>query len=128
MTWLFSDPAGPRYVKVKLAESERRRHQRKYASGELGEDKSFYFRGAQGKLNLRAQNMNLFAQLAEGLDDETWDFHLSKGDYSRWLRDTIKDRDLAGIVANIERDQSLSTAESRQQVIKAIRKNYTATA
>lgn len=128
LTWLFSDPAGPRYVKVKLAESERRRHQRKYASGELGEDKSFYFRGAQGKLNLRAQNMNLFAQLAEGLDDETWDFHLSKGDYSRWLRDTIKDRDLAGIVANIERDRSLSTAESRQQVIKAIRKNYTATA
>jgi hydroxymethylpyrimidine pyrophosphatase-like HAD family hydrolase len=127
LTWLFSDPAGPRYVKVKLAESEQRRHRRKYASGELGEDKSFYFRGAQGKLNLRAHNMNLFTQLAEGLDDETWDFHLSKGDYSRWLRDSIRDKDLAGIVATIERDRNLSATESRRQVIEAIRKNYTST-
>lgn len=128
LAWRFKDPSGPQSVKVKLADSDRRRHRRKYASGELGEDKSFYFRGAQGKLNLRAQNMTLFAQLAEGLDDETWDFHLSKGDYSRWLRDTIKDKDLAGIVANIESDRKLSATESRHQVIEAIRKNYTASA
>jgi len=126
IVWLFSDPAGARLVKVKAAESERKRHQRKYASGELGEDKSFYFRGADGKLNLRAQNMNLFAQMAEGLDEETWEFHLSQGDYSRWLRDAIKDKDLAGIVAGIEKDGKLSAAESRHQIIEAIRKNYTA--
>jgi GTPase SAR1 family protein len=126
IVWLFSDPDGPHLVKVKAAESERRRHRRKYAVGELGEDKSFYFRGAEGKLNLRAQNMNLFAQMAEGLDEDTWKFHLSQGDYSRWLRDAIKDKDLAGVVAQIEKDTKLSPAESRQQVIEAIRKNYTA--
>lgn len=69
--------------------------------------------------------MNLFAQLAEGVDDETWDFHLSNGDYSRWLREPIKDKDLAGIVAKIENDRNLSAAESRQQVLDAIRKTYT---
>jgi hypothetical protein len=94
----FSDPAGPRYVKVKLPESQRRRHRRKYAAGELGEDKSFYFRGPSGKLNLRAQNMNLFAQLAEGLDDDTWSSRLAQADYSRWLRETIRDEDLAEVV------------------------------
>jgi hypothetical protein len=36
---------------------ERRRHLRKYAEGKLSEDKSFYFRGRAGKLNLRAQNL-----------------------------------------------------------------------
>ena len=128
IVWIFSDPAGAQLVKLKPAESERKRHQRKYASGELGEDKSFYFRGVDGKLNLRAQNMNLFAQMAEGLDEETWKFHLLHGDYSRWLRDAIKDKDLAGIVAGIEQDSKLSAAESRQQVIEAIRKNYTASA
>ena len=72
--------------------------------------------------------MTLFTQLAEGLDDETWDFHLTQGDYSRWLREAIKDRDLAGIVANIESDPALSSTESRRQVIEAIRKHYTASA
>jgi len=40
--------------------TERRRHQRKYAEGDLGADKSFYFRGPAGALNLRAQNLTLF--------------------------------------------------------------------
>jgi len=128
LTWLFAESAGPRYVKVKLADSQLRRHRRKYAAGELGEDKSFYFRGSHGKLNLRAQNMNLFVQLAEGLDDETWHFHLSRGDYSRWLSEKVKDKDLARIVADIERQYGLGPAESRQKVLEAIRQRYTAPA
>ena len=40
--------------------TERRRHQRKYAEGDLGADKSFYFQGPAGALNLRAQNLTLF--------------------------------------------------------------------
>jgi hydroxymethylpyrimidine pyrophosphatase-like HAD family hydrolase len=128
LCWIFADPAGPRYVKVKLPESHRRRHRRKYAAGELGEDKSFYFRGPDGKLNLRAQNMNLFAQLAEGLDDETWSFHLAQADYSRWLRETIRDEDLAEVVGSVEKDASLGAKESRQRIVEAIRKHYTAPA
>ena len=30
-------------------DAERLRHRRKYAEGELGTDKSFYFRGAEGQ-------------------------------------------------------------------------------
>ena len=52
---------------IEPPKTELRRHRRKYAAGELGEDKSFYFRGPGGKLNLRAHNMNMFAQLAEGV-------------------------------------------------------------
>jgi hydroxymethylpyrimidine pyrophosphatase-like HAD family hydrolase len=128
LAWLFSDPAGPHRLKVKLADSQLRRHKRKYAAGELGEDKSFYFRGSAGKLNLRAQNLNLFVQLAEGLDDETWSYHLFHGDYSRWLSEKLKDADLARIVANIESQHGLSPTESRQQVFGAIRKHYTLSA
>ena len=128
IVWLFSDPAGPRFVKITPAEGERRRHRRKYATGELGEDKSFYFRGPDGKLNLRAQNMSLFAQLAEGIDEQTWTQHLHQGDYSRWLREAIKDQELADTVATIEQNPKLTPTQSRQQVIEAIRKNYTAPA
>jgi len=128
LVWLLPDVGGPSFVKVEPGKGQRRRHQRKYAAGELGEDRSFYFRGPHGKLNLRAQNMTLFAQLAEGLDEGTWSFHLSQGDYSRWLRDTIKDEDIAEMVAAIERDGKLSATDSRRQILEAIRKHYTAPA
>ena len=52
------------------------RHTRKYAEGELGEDKSFYFRGPDNALNLRAQNLTIFLQMADGVDDQTWRHHL----------------------------------------------------
>lgn len=67
--------------------------------------------GPEGKLNLRAQNMTLFAQMAEGLDEATWKFHLSHGDYSQWLRESIKDEEIAKIVAEIEKEEALSPAE-----------------
>jgi hydroxymethylpyrimidine pyrophosphatase-like HAD family hydrolase len=128
VAWLQANPAVARLVRVEPAKGERRRHQRKYASGELGADRSFYFRGANGKLNLRAQNMNLFAQMAEGVDEDTWSFHLTHGDYSRWLRETIKDAEIAELVATLEEDRTLSPRESRRQILDAIRKHYTAPA
>ena len=82
--------------------SERKRHVRKYAAGELRPDKSFYFRGPDGKLNLRAQNLQVFLQLGDGVDDETWLYHLRQGDYSRWLREAIRDEALADEVVEVE--------------------------
>jgi hypothetical protein len=103
----------------------RQRHRRKYAEGEISEGESFYFRGPDGALNLRAQNLVLFAQLAEGVDDRTWTHHLRAGDYSRWLREQIKDDDLADEVAGIERDKRLSPLQSRSRVKEAIARRYT---
>lgn len=128
VVWMFHESLEPMKVFVEPGKVELRRHRRKYAAGELGEDKSFYFRGPQKKLNLRAQNMNLFAQLAEGVDDETWNYHLQNADYSKWLRESVKDREVADQVAMIEKNQRLRPAESRAQIIDAIRKHYTAPA
>lgn len=104
---------------------ERRRHVRKYAEGQLGEDKSFYFRGPNFKLNLRAQNLILFTQIAEGVDDETWLFHLQQHDYSRWFREAIKDEGLGEEAEQIERRAYLSPEESRDLIKEAIERRYT---
>ena len=125
IVWLFSDSSQPVKVTVEPAKAELRRHRRKYAAGELGEDKSFYFRGPEKKLNLRAHNMNMFAQLAEGVDEATWAHHLRSSDYSRWLRESVKDSAIAEEVATIEKDRALKPAQSRAQIIDAIRKHYT---
>jgi hydroxymethylpyrimidine pyrophosphatase-like HAD family hydrolase len=105
--------------------SEHRRHVRKYATGELGEDKSFYFRGPNGQLNLRAQNLALFIQLADGVDDETWLHHLRSGDYSRWFREAIKDEGLAAEAVGVESQTGLDPRESRELIKAAIERRYT---
>ncbi len=128
IAWWFRETKQPVKVKVEPAKAELRRHRRKYEAGELGEDKSFYFRGPEGKLNLRAQNMKMFAQLAEGVDEDTWAHHLRQGDYSRWLRDAVKDAGIAEEVAKIEKNSQLKPSESRTQILEAIRKHYTAPA
>jgi len=82
--------------------------------GELGEDRSFYFRGPHGRLHLRAQNLVLLLQIGDGVDDETWEYHLRCGDYSRWVRESIKDEDLAADVRTIDcRLVVSSAAEAR---------------
>lgn len=128
VVWRFKENQAPARVKLERTKIERRRHRQKYAAGELGEDKSFYFRGETQKLNLRAQNMNIFVQLAEGIDDETWDFHLRSHDYSRWLRESVKDQAVADKVNEIEDDEALPSKESRERVLNVLREHYTAPA
>ena len=115
----------PQKVTLEPAKIELRRHKRKYAAGQLGEDKSFYFRGPQGKLNIRAQNLNLFAQIAEGVDEDTWVYHLKQNDYSEWLREAVKDDAVADEIAMVERNTKLLPAESRARILETIRKHYT---
>lgn len=126
--WFRDSGKGPERCKPEMASIERKRHRRKYAEGELGPDRSFYFRGPDGKLNLRAMNLTLFMQMAEGVDDETWLYHLRRSDYSGWLRQALKDDAIADEVERIEQDPDRSAAESRAAVRKAIEDRYTAAA
>jgi hydroxymethylpyrimidine pyrophosphatase-like HAD family hydrolase len=103
-----------------------RRHTRKYAEGELGPDKSFYFHGPEKKLNLRAANLVSFLNIADGVDDGTWEFHRRAGDYSSWISTVIKDEELADLVAAAEQDGSLDTAQSRANIKAEIERRYTA--
>jgi len=106
--------------------STRRRHVRKYARGELNEADSFYFEGPGAKLRLRAHNLHTFLELADGVDDETWQYHLHNKDYSDWIRTVLKDDELAGAVARTERATNLSARASRQAVREEIESRYTA--
>ena len=115
----------PLWLRLARTRAAHQRHVRKYAEGELSPDRSFYFRGPEKKLNLRAQNLKMFEQLAEGLDDATWMYHLRNGDYSRWFREEIKDEELAREARRIEEDPSLSPRQSRERIRAAIDQRYT---
>ena len=113
----------PQTVRIIEARQQRQRHARKYAEGRLPESRSFYFRGPQGRLKLRAQNLTMFLQMAEGVDEETWLHHLKAGDYSRWFRDCIKDDELAKEAAFIEGDD-MDSQESLARIRDAIERRY----
>jgi hydroxymethylpyrimidine pyrophosphatase-like HAD family hydrolase/energy-coupling factor transporter ATP-binding protein EcfA2 len=123
---LWSEAAGTcRLVRVRPPTEEHRRHTRKYAEGRLSPERSFYFRGREKKLNLRAQNLIQFLELAEGVDTETWEFHLRRGDYSKWFREHIKDEELAAEAAAVEDGDSGEKAKSLAKVKEAIERRYT---
>jgi hypothetical protein len=117
--------AGPCVVTVAPGHTQRRRHIRKYAEGLLIPERSFYFRGPKAKLNLRAHNLILFLEIAEGVDEATWLYHLRRGDYSSWFAETIRDNDLADETRQIEQNKQLDAAESLKQVRSAIERRYT---
>jgi HAD superfamily hydrolase (TIGR01484 family) len=125
--WLRRSSDRVSVVKSAKGTFERRRHIRKYAEGELPEDRSFYFRGPKSALNLRAQNLNMFVQIGSGVDDETWLYHLKRGEFSSWVRIAMKDEDLAAELEAIERDHH-DPKESRELVREAIERRYTAAA
>ncbi len=128
LVWKRAESPHPVRVRYVVAAGERKRHIRKYAEGELGTDKSFYFRGPKGILNLRAQNLMVFLQMAEGVDDGTWFFHLHKHHYSQWVRRDIKDADLADGLESVERNKDLDARESRARIRAEIESRYTAPA
>lgn len=125
LVWKRRSNEPPCVVRIAPSRTERRRHIRKYAEGELPPDRSFYFRGPENKLNLRAQNLILFLQLADGVDDETWRFHLAQGDVSHWFRESIKDEGLADEAAAVEWDGKASPRETRARIREAVERRYT---
>ena len=86
-------------------------------------DRSCFCRGPDRALNLRAANLARFVELAEGVDERTWAHHLASGDYSAWLREKIKDPDLAHEVHTVEA-AGLEPGESRRRVVEIIRERY----
>jgi hydroxymethylpyrimidine pyrophosphatase-like HAD family hydrolase len=113
-------------ITPRLPKEKQKRHARKYAEGDLGVDRSFWFRGPDNALKLRAQNLAIFLRMAEGVDDKTWLHHLRAGDYSRWFREAIKDDALAAETAAVEEDRSLSAEESLTRIRCSIETRYTA--
>jgi HAD superfamily hydrolase (TIGR01484 family) len=111
-------------VRVEPPKHERTRHSRKYVEGNLGPTRSFYFRGPDAKLNLKANNLLLFVEMGDGVDEDTWEYHRKNGDYSRWFRDEIKDTQLASEAEVIERSGQ-SAADSRAAIRAAVERRYT---
>lgn len=124
VVWRASSGQAPFLMTPQPGRAERIRHHRKYAEGNLGWN-SFYFRGPEGTLNLKAHNLSIFSLLAQGIDERSWMFHLRRGDYSRWFRQAIRDPSLAEEAERIELREDLEPSQTRQMICELINARYT---
>jgi HAD superfamily hydrolase (TIGR01484 family) len=123
ISW-FPRAGAPFPMSIMPPKGERVRHRRKYAEGNMRHH-SFYFRGPHNRHNIKAHNLAIFSQIAEGIDEETWLFHLCRQDYSRWFREAIKDSYLADQATRIALQFPHNTTESRRLICALIDARYT---
>ena len=87
-------------------------------------ENSFYFTGPQSKLHLKAQNLAFFSQIAEGIDDDTWMFHLIRNEYSSWIRNFVGDEELAVRIQE-EEESNDDPVSSKRAILQYIDEKYT---
>ncbi|MHB1402416.1 MAG: HAD family hydrolase [Thiobacillus sp.] len=124
VAWFRGEGSPPFAMQAQPGRAERIRHHRKYAEGNLRWH-SFYFRGPDNRHNLKAQNLTVFCQIAQGIDESTWVYHLHRGDYSRWFRHAIKDDFLADETERLERRADLEPWQTRQMIEELVNARYT---
>ncbi len=124
VAWFVGDARPPFAMRPMPGRAERVRHHRKYAEGNLRWH-SFYFRGPDGRHNLKVQNLAIFCQIAQGIDEQTWLFHLRRGDYSRWFRHAVRDEFLAEETHRVEQRTDLPPAQTRQMITELVHARYT---
>jgi hypothetical protein len=122
--WGLDGNTGPIRARIKPAERRPAAAEARIVRGDLGRARSFFFRGPEGKLNLRASNLDMFVQLAEGLDDETWLYHLRRHDYSDWMRQAVGHAELVESVHGIETQKDASATDTRASVRKLIEEHF----
>jgi hypothetical protein len=113
----------PYIVRYNMPQQLQQRHKKKYAQGDMGGN-SFIFTGRENQLHLVANNLMLFLHIAEGIDTDTWLFHLGRADFSSWLRNSVHDEELATVAGEAEKLHDATA--SKKKLLDAIAKKYTA--
>lgn len=121
--WVPGSKTEPYVIHYQLPGQLLHRHKRKYAVGDMTYN-SFVFTGRYNKLHLRANNLMMFVHLAEGIDDDTWLYHLERKDYKKWVRDCIHDKSLVAVVQRAEKHIP-DVQVSKKIILDYIREKYT---
>ena len=100
------------------------RHAGKYATGDVGRERSFYFRGPDNRYLVPARNLFEFITVARQLPLEVWSHHLRNGDISRWFNSVIRDAQLAETAATLAAAERQEDASSLEEISHLIGERY----
>jgi hydroxymethylpyrimidine pyrophosphatase-like HAD family hydrolase len=118
----------PQAFRIDAQLSPHVRHQHKYATTPLPTHRGFHFYGGHGQPHTVVATLEEFSRHLRHCDLDTLDYHLTRGDFSRWVLGVLDDHDLGTDLAAIERDLILErTSElerARQRAIDSIERRY----
>lgn len=105
-----------------------RRHWHKYAVEPLPAHRWFRFRSVAGPELCAARDLREFSKALQEVEPSSAEYHLCRGDFSRWLIGTLQDRDLGAAVAAVERELLARRAQdverARERVLAEIEGRY----
>jgi hydroxymethylpyrimidine pyrophosphatase-like HAD family hydrolase len=121
---------GPeRLFTVAARRTPHRRHWHKYSDAPLPPDRWFRFHGPSGSGSVVARDLAEFLAVLRTVDPSTTEFHLLRGDFSRWLLGTLRERALGAATAAVERDLLARRAgdveRAREHVVAEIDAHFT---
>jgi len=100
------------------------RHLHKYLQAPLPEPKRFYFHDGAGRyLGRAAASLWEFREALSESPTESLRYHMRRGDFERWLRDTLHDDELAQRVSKIGR-RDLKKEALRQALSEVVINRY----
>jgi hypothetical protein len=119
----------PRPFTVAARVSPHVRHQHKYSATPLPPHRRSYFH-TTGEL-ATAATLNEFSRRIGHCDPAVLDYHLARGDFSRWITGAIADhslgRQLAGIESELSNRHAAELERARHRIIHAIDIRYPGT-
>ena len=124
LLWSRATPEALRILRIAAPRRAHRRHQGKYAVGDVGEAHSFYFAWSpDGRLH-RACNLTEFIAKAASVPDVVWKRHLRAGDFAAWFLHVIRDEELCRLAREVAHDRGISARDGRHRIEAAIRARY----
>lgn len=125
LLWSRRSPEEVRLLHIQTPTKVHERHRGKYALGDVGEARSFYFAWSGDGADHRAHNLAEFILESRAIPAEVWTRHLRAGDFAAWFLHVIRDEELARRSREIARDEQLAAEQSRDLIENLIRDRYT---
>jgi DNA-binding Lrp family transcriptional regulator len=87
-------------------------------------ESAFHFYTGLGQpTGFSAESLKDFYEIVKRVAAESLDFHLYRGDFENWIKNTLKDEALANELARLK-NEALKGEFLRQELLKAIAKTY----
>jgi hydroxymethylpyrimidine pyrophosphatase-like HAD family hydrolase len=100
------------------------RHLYKYLDAPLPKRKRFYFWTKKGYLGTEAANLFEFKELIPLLPIESLEYHQARGDFARWIRETLRDEILAAHLEKLAHREQLVGEALRQALFERVTERY----